>query len=130
MDNKQGAIYSYFHVPFLTIQIVLFIVAAVMRAYYPDAYRHIINRYLFFKTGDEDSPFSKDSLLDEEMKTALTKAYEHPWYKLESSVKFYQEKETLKQNIQKKGTGLLKNEFEHVSQDDVFSERGSLHCES
>ena len=25
---------------------------------------------------------------------------------------------------------MFKNEFEHVSQDDVFSERGSLHIES
>ena len=76
------------------LQIFFFLLANIVRKYYPKHYEAFLNKYLFIQKSDLDSKNGRvrHALLDKEVKYALAKAYEHPWWKLESSVKFIAEK--------------------------------------
>lgn len=134
-NNELGGI----HWALMGFQILILLIAKIYRWKAPEQYEQFLQNYILFdKSAKEASLFSKVSQLDDEMKYALAKAYEHPWYKLESSVKFVAEKKQLKKEMTMnrkaptlKQAGKLKdssktNEFLHVSHDDVFSDKGGV----
>ena len=61
-----------------------------------------------------------------EMIKALGKAYRHPWHKLEGQIKYRQERQNfakiMKDPAHKK---VEKEEYEHASEGDIFSDRGA-----
>lgn len=65
------------------------------------------------------------------MKEALAKAYLHPWWKLESQVKFIYEREEFKERIKTqtnnpKKANMSKNESHRQHSDgEILSDRGS-----
>lgn len=66
------------------------------------------------------------------MKKALAKAYQHPWWKLESQVKFIYEREEFKEKIKASGvankqkTNVSRTESHRQHSDgDIYSDRNS-----
>ena len=63
------------------------------------------------------------------MQDALATAYEHPWHKLKDSVYLYTERELWKHEIKKPKRKMSnaneQKDYEHASQDDIGSVRGS-----
>lgn len=98
MDDEAslGGLHYYL----IGIQVLGLITAKIYRWKAPEQYERFLQNYILFdRNAKEASLFSKVSQLDDEMKYALAKAYEHPWYKLESSVKFVAEKKQLKRDM-------------------------------
>ena len=93
-----------------------FVFLYFFKKYRPEKYNELEQRYLFFSNQREtEQKKGRDARLDDEMKEALAKAYLHPWYKLESQVKFIYERDEWKEKIKtqvtvKKNVNVSKNE--------------------
>ena len=120
-DRRQ-----FYHWVFIGFQILVIIIAACMRKRSPDRYEEMINRYLLFKSKKRSD--DKENLLDDPvLAQALAEAYRHPWYNLESQVKFVHEKYQFKSNLKNQWnkSGPTQKDYSHQSHDDIFDDRDS-----
>lgn len=88
IDSLLGEDSSLFvlHYFLLFAQLLIFVGANVYRHYYPEKYEFFINKYLFLESSLKERQRRESQLLDEEIKQALVKAYEHPIHTLERRV--------------------------------------------
>lgn len=65
--------------------------------------------------------------IDGELLDALVDEYKHPWYKLEKEVRFKAERKEWKMQIKQNIKQDNSRNYSHNSQDDIFSDRASVH---